>query len=72
MLPDKDGKYMEMILYNDVNLESLVLHYFYLNDISKYKPFPKAFPRENGKITPLGEIQQILKWIEPINLNRLK
>jgi hypothetical protein len=42
----------------------------YLNDISKYKPFPEKYPRLNGKITPLGETRQILKWKEPIDKNK--
>ncbi|MDR1098592.1 MAG: fibronectin type III domain-containing protein [Tannerella sp.] len=72
MLPDKDGKTIEMILYNDMNLESLVFHYFYLNKIPNVQLFPKDYKRINGKITPLGETRQILRWVEPIDVNRLK
>jgi hypothetical protein len=72
MLPDKDGKVMEMILYNDVNLKSLVAHYLYINEITGKEIFPEKYYRKNGTVTPLGETRQILKWKEPIDINQLK
>ena len=61
-----------MILYNKLNMESLVFHYFYLNDIVGTEIFPKTYPRREGEITPLGEVLQIMRWTEPIDINRLK
>jgi hypothetical protein len=72
MLPDKEGKNMDMILYNDVNLKSLVLHYLDVNELTEKEIFPEKYPRQQGKVTPLGETQQILRWKEKININRLK
>jgi len=72
MIPDIEGKTMEMILYNDINLKSLVLHYLKINELTDKEIFPEKYPRVNGQITPLGETKQILRWREPIDINRLK
>jgi hypothetical protein len=72
MFPDKQGEGMGIILHNDVNLKSLVLHYLYINDITEEKIFPEQYPRVNGEITPLGEIKQVLRWKERIIKDKFK
>ena len=72
IFPDKQGKEMEFVLYNDVNLKSLVLHYLQINELTGKEVFPEAYPRINGQITPLGETKQILKWRENINVKRFE
>jgi hypothetical protein len=32
--------------------------------------FPEKYPRIDGKITPLGETIQLLKWSEKIDVQR--
>jgi hypothetical protein len=68
--PDEQGKQLEFVLYNAVNLKSLVGHYLYINELTDKNIFPEQYPRESGKITPLGEIIQILRWKENINNER--
>ncbi|MEN9918204.1 MAG: hypothetical protein RL662_640 [Bacteroidota bacterium] len=72
MIPNKAGTQMEFILYNDMNLKSLVAHYFGLNDLGTVKPFPEKYPRIKDKVTPLGETRQIFRWTEVIDYNKLK
>jgi hypothetical protein len=65
--PDEQGKQLEFVIYNALNLKSLVGHYIYVNELSKKEIFPEQYPRSEGKITPLGETLQVLKWKESIN-----
>jgi hypothetical protein len=65
--PNKQGKEMEFVLYNDVNLKSLVLHYLQINEMTGKEVFPEKYPRINGQVTPLGEVKQIFKWKENID-----
>ena len=62
-----------MILYNDLNLKSLALHFGMLNDIiDGVQPFPEQFPRIDGQVTPLGEVRQVFRWTEDIDIDRLR
>jgi hypothetical protein len=64
LYPNIQGKEMELVLYNDVNLKSLVLHFLQINEVTGKEIFPDKYPRIKGHVTPLGEVKQILKWKE--------
>jgi hypothetical protein len=68
--PDEQGKLVEFVLYNAVNLKSLAGHYLYINELTTKEIFPEKYPRVDGKITPLGETVQILRWKENMNDER--
>jgi hypothetical protein len=68
--PDMQGKQVELVLYNAVNLKSLVAHYLYINEVTSKHIFPETYPRKQGVITPLGETLQIIRWKDGINNER--
>jgi len=68
--PDEQGKQLEFVLYNVVNLKSLAGHYLYINELTDKNIFPEQYPRVSGQITPLGDVIQILKWKENITNER--
>lgn len=68
--PNYEGTEMEFIINNDTHLKSLLYHYFELNEYGWN--FPEEYKRIEGTITPLGEINQIIKWTEPIDNNRFE